>query len=279
LAYSQGNCLSRIPNGEDWNFARLILNDSSFSEVDQIRSLLQSCRPLNPTHDYWSRLNNYRRLNGALEAIVFGRQRIVDSFRVMGGNELRDQYMQELSRIREMPMASERVRAVYQLFLRYKTRYDRNRAAGNYDGRSMFTPGETLENPALCRDYSRLLVYSLNQVQTSTSADPRRETFTSRMIHGHARPMRDGGHTWVNVRLPETGENGLIQGWYEISLDPTNITNGYSPLMPLNQNLIPSRRSEYHQTCLSIVECVQRSLRPTRPGSGAEQTTETHAIQ
>lgn len=261
LSATAAECENLVPESKDWHFARIILNDK-ISNDEKDFELYKACRKFNLKSDQAVSYNNYNS-NIFVKGLFTVFTDISDVFRNLGGNALENKFMSELIEIKKKPYAIDRVKATYLLVTKYQKPYDEQYVEDIKDKKStkrtelILTPQQTLREPAVCRDYARLLKWSLQQVGRSNSSRIDAETFTAEIQIGI---FKDTGHAWVSVNLPIKDKNGQVTDFARVDLDSTN-NSSFIPFMPYAQHLSDDQMNKHYATCDKISKCLDQLIK------------------
>ncbi|MBI3555385.1 MAG: hypothetical protein HY074_03860 [Deltaproteobacteria bacterium] len=177
---------------------------------------------------------------------------------MFGTSQTRKDFEDKLADIGKIQDRFVRIRKVYELVVASQGKYD--------DGNTfrIMTPSRLLEDAkagraaGVCRDFSKLLEWSLLKVNRSPAiAEPLKSFggldedsfFASQVVDVGA------GHAWVDIDLPVG--MGDKQVFYKISLD-TTFYDAYTPLFHRRQGLSQARRTEEKTECRAVQDCVQK---------------------
>ncbi|OQW46945.1 MAG: hypothetical protein A4S09_03290 [Proteobacteria bacterium SG_bin7] len=250
-------CEEFVPdsNTSDWYFAKVILglNEQAKQKAERLKS---ACKNFDSSNDFSVWLNGLDtwHFRGSLFYLIYAE--IPDAFRNLSHTEEEINYANQLTEIKKIPSAVERIKETYSLVIRHQKPYN-YKLTPSSNREIIYTPERTLKYGGVCRDFARTLKWSLQQVAKSSSTDRNAETFTPEIQWGH--DGKDKGHMWVSVNVPIRNTNGHIQRFAHIDLDSTNYNLSFVPLMPLSKNLSHQQMKQNFKSCQQIISCLEQN--------------------
>ncbi|MGZ3723909.1 MAG: hypothetical protein ACXVA9_13290, partial [Bdellovibrionales bacterium] len=161
-----------------------------------------------------------------------------------GSSEIEKKYLQEVSRISQETDPIARIKAVYQMVNQYRGVYK------DYEWDGLPNPGKTLRKAAstgsggVCRDFSSLLVWSLNKVARGPAGVAQFSVQTKHIPR----------HALVTVRLFQ--QPGVrSDNDKRFGLDPTNYAR-FNPLPLPDLQSSDEVIDQRHERCEAIRKCM-----------------------
>jgi hypothetical protein len=261
------DCLETVPASSTFDFARAILNLSDGIVLKQ-RLMADACvefqsNPKDKVHlnellaDARSSSNLNKAASGALSAVAQ-----INSSAGLGDSPIEKQYKSELAEIAGVQNVNDRMRRVYILAQKYQGKWDldsHKEGSGIFGGK---TPGEVIKDAnstgtgGICRDFSTLLVWSLNQVRQSPQNHYPDYVATATAIPGHA---------IVTVSMLEPIQHSVKS---RFTLDPTNQKEFTpSPIWDLHSK--QDKMDDYLNQCMEIRRCLRNATGASPAPAGA----------
>lgn len=251
-------CNDQVPQNSVFHFARVILDEHG-DYAAKIDSLKNACRVFDKKDEYSKVVNKLTPSDFSMRVTIAALFEASDAFRKIGANAMEVSFNDRLKEIKKNPSAIERVKATYELVLLFKKPFDQAYMQAILDHKPapkrplVLKPEVTLEKGGVCRDFARLLEWSLLQVARSSSESKSAEVFSYEFQSASG---KGGGHAWISVNLPIRSLDRKRTEFSRIDLDPTNFTDKFVPLPPLAQGQPESRIDQYANTCAKIISCL-----------------------
>jgi hypothetical protein len=241
------DCVSGTQGDHEFDFARVIFlekDSSRLAQSDQMQgacnymdlsknTILSEARAELPTRDY-QEMDVQSEIQRTHDAIVW----------TPDTSDIEQAYVRKIKKIGEEPNPVLRIKNIYNLVNAHRGTYKL------YDWDGQPNPGKTLLKAAttgsggVCRDFSSLLVWSLNQVTKFHSDDAEYSVQTKHLPN----------HALVTVRLFRT-PGARSESDLRFALDPTN----YPSFTPLPLPDLESPRTIVDQNldrCQGIYRCM-----------------------
>ena len=237
------------------------LKHSSMSFFDTQAALENSCADLgNP--EFQSKQSIVARIGDAIfypPGMAVSRN-IPSVLRDMLGDDTTvKEYRVRLAALQKIKNRFERIKGAYLLAVSAQGQYAHD-SDGNY---FLMTPSKILnrakqgKSGGVCRDFAKLLEWSLLQVNMSPTLSPElkqwggldEDSFSVQTVADSS-----AGHAWVEVILPVG--SGEKQVFHHLHLDSTWYKT-YSPLFPRRTIIPESQRRQLTEQCRAVSSCVQ----------------------
>lgn len=271
-------CKDLVPDTPDFAFSRVIL-DSNQSRSEISQALGDACRELDTsTWEGKFSQRTHRGLNTTVKVFTpvidflsFGSS----SFTILGNSEVERRFKAELATIKKIQDPIHRIQATYEMVVKYQGEYDYDND-GNPGGGGLFTSPKDIILKAdeqgaggVCRDFAKLLYWSLQQVQRPEGAtssfnalDTNSFSVSSKMGAGSV----DGkgyAHAWLRINLPHR-RNGHLE-FERFDIDTTWYSKRFTPLLPRHQGWSDQNLSRMQSQCRRVKECVDERQAPQSP--------------
>lgn len=208
---------------------------------------------------------------------------------ILGGNVILNEYRSKLDEIGKIENPHVRIRKVFELARSYQGSYHHNQRSLKEVLGKMFLMrggiGAQLQRAkstgigGQCRDFARLLTWSLMEVQRSPKISSQyrswgtldKNSFSARTVFSNSPE-----HVWVEVKIPKAEGKG-IGDFDAIHLDSTYYED-FAPLYPRHSGVSKTKRMEIQKGCKSVLACLvsTRLDRVGRSQEGMQKNRGTH---